>query len=164
MTKNRGMFLETLINKTIRFYKQNNVALFHKLPLNIKFKSVSRVKNKLFIEKGFIDQKSNTDYYGVYKGRYIAFEAKSTQKDVLPFSNLKAHQQNYLREIDKHGGVAFYIVAFTSDTEFFLIDYKLIDNLSKKQLSIVEARKYGFPIELEYPGILDFIPIVNNEY
>ncbi|WP_337902552.1 Holliday junction resolvase RecU, partial [Mesomycoplasma ovipneumoniae] len=37
--KNRGMFLEKIINNTIEFYYQNDIAIFHKKNLDIGFKA-----------------------------------------------------------------------------------------------------------------------------
>lgn len=74
---NRGMFLETLINYTIEYYKSNKIALFYKRPVNI----IPVLTKGNQIEKGYFKEKSNCDYYGMHKGNYIEFEAKETTKD-----------------------------------------------------------------------------------
>ncbi|CRH45622.1 Holliday junction resolvase recU [Chlamydia trachomatis] len=89
--KNRGMLLETIINQTNEFYFKNDICLIHK-------------KN---LDQAVISSKSSVDYYGIYKGKFIAFEAKSTELSILPLKNIKNHQIEYLNLIQKNGGIAF---------------------------------------------------------
>lgn len=72
---NRGMAFEMLINLSKEMYQREGVALINKHATSVKvLKSAGgRVLN------GFYEAKSTVDYDGVYKGRAIAFEAKSTE-------------------------------------------------------------------------------------
>lgn len=158
--KNRGMMLEGIINKTIKLYKDHNIAIFHKLPLTINFSGVSN--DRLKIKEGWIAQKSTADYYGVFRGIFIAFEAKSTNLPSLPLSNLKSHQIKYLEDINSHGGVGFIIVAFSQYNEYFLLTVDVLDKVDKKSISIEMARQEGYAIDFVYPGILDFVPILER--
>ncbi|MCR8613269.1 MAG: Holliday junction resolvase RecU [Mycoplasma sp.] len=155
--KNRGMFLESIINKTISFYLENEIAVFHKKELPISFNKVNLINNKLKIENAYIKNKSKVDYYGIYNGSFVAFEAKSTNLDNLPLKNIKNHQHEYLKLIKRLNGIVFYIICFKRWNEFYLINIETIDNLEKKQLDIDIARKKGIQLELEYPGIIDFV-------
>ena len=163
MSKNRGMMLESIINKTIAIYAKKQKAIFHKKHVPVVLQSISKGQNnRLTIKKGFVLEKSTTDYYGIYKGAFIAFEAKSTNSCTLPLANIKAHQQNYLQLVKMHHGISFYIVFFRRYNEFFIIMPDLLATLQRRNLSIETARKKGYSIELEYPGILNFLKIIDN--
>jgi recombination protein U len=158
--KNRGMMLESLINKTIKYYDQNNIALFHKKEIPISFSKIKKNNGKINIINAKIKNKSTIDYYGIYNGTFYAFEAKSTKLNSLPIKNIKEHQINYLNKIIKYGGKGFLIVAFQKYDEYFVIKNELIKNLKNKSLNIKIARKNGIQLEIIYPGILDFLNIL----
>lgn len=161
--KNRGMLLESIINKTLKIYSDNEIGIFHKKTLPITFSGIkSKEGGKLEIEQGWITSKSTADYYGIYKGIFIAFEAKSTNLDYLPIANIKEHQIRYLERIQKHGGLAFLIIAFNSFDEHYLITIDQIINCNSKSLSRELIREKGYLLELIYPGILDFAPILSQ--
>lgn len=162
MAKNRGMLLEKIINKTISFYIKNDIALFHKKVIPIRFKSIKNNNKRLFVENAIIMNKSTTDYYGIYKGIFVSFEVKSTDLKYLPIHNIKEHQHNYLRKIEKLGGVSFYIIGFKEEDKYFLVLPKIIEEIHNSQIKINFLEKKGYSIELEYPGILDFLPILDE--
>lgn len=162
MARNRGMLLEKLINKTILFYNKNNIGLFHKKVIPIRFKKIESNNNKLLIKDGIIVDKSTTDYYGVYNGIFIAFEAKSTDLKFLPMNNIKKHQHKYLKKIEELGGISFYIIGFKEENKYFLVLPKVIENNNGTQIKIQYLEKTGYSIELEYPGILDFLAIIQK--
>lgn len=158
--KNRGMMLESIINKTIKFYSKNEIALFHKKELNISFSHIKEEQGKLKINNGRIKTKSTADYYGIHNGKFIAFEAKSTLLTSLPIVNIKEHQINYLDKIITHGGISFFIVCFQKYDEYFIIKPNIIRNLDRKSLSIDTARNEGIKMEFIFPGILDFLKLI----
>lgn len=153
--KNRGMLLESIINKSIVTYKENNIGIFHKKELPITFSKIKDEDGKLKIDNGFIKNKSTADYYGIYKGRFVAFEAKSTKLDYLPISNIKDHQYYYLRDISFHGGICFLIIFLSAKNEFYAIDVNKI-NISGTRITREELKEDGILLELTYPGIIDF--------
>lgn len=150
---NRGMLLETIINKTIKQYKDRDMAIFHKKQLDIKFSSIDEMKN---IKNGVVMSKSTVDYYGIYRGFFVAFEAKSSNTNNIPKSNFKEHQHNYLKQIKKHQGFAFYIFLFKETNEFFMADISII-NYEKKSITIEYIRKNAISLDLIFPGVIDFI-------
>ncbi|WGI36441.1 Holliday junction resolvase RecU [Mesomycoplasma lagogenitalium] len=157
--KNRGMILEVIINKTIKFYNDNNIAIFQKKNLDISFKKVTAKNNEL--ENAIISKKSTVDYYGIYKGMFICFEAKSTNENFLPWSNIKEHQIKYLKKIKEHGGISFFIILFKHLERFFILSIDKIDLKSKKEvINILFLEKNGYEIELMYPGIIDFVNLL----
>lgn len=159
--KNRGMMLESLINRTIKFYKTNNIGIFHKKEISISFSKIKEKNGKLKVINGHIKNKSTIDYYGIFNGKFYAFETKSTKLNSLPLKNIKEHQLNYLKKIKKNGGKAFFIIAYQKFDEFFIIEIETIKNLKNiKSLSIKKAREKGVKLEIIYPGILDFLNVI----
>ncbi|MCV3733630.1 Holliday junction resolvase RecU [Mycoplasma enhydrae] len=157
--KNRGMLLETIINQTNQYYLTNNICLIHKKNLDITFESIDLKDKKLKLKNAYIKNKSSVDYYGVYNGKFLAFEAKSTEDSILPLANIKNHQIEYLDLIQKHQGIAFWIIFYKIPCEFILIMHedfkKLIAN--KKALHYEEAISRAKKLTLLFPGILNII-------
>ncbi|MCE6056544.1 Holliday junction resolvase RecU [Mycoplasmopsis agalactiae] len=161
MHKNRGMLLETIINQTIDYYTYNHIAFIEKKGLPIKFSNITNSENKLLLSNAFVYKKSTVDYIGCYKGRFLAFEAKSTNESFLARSNIKEHQKKYLREIHKNGGLAFLIVFFGLYDEFYLLSYESFMTIeNKNQYRYEWIKKIGKRIPLTYPGIIDFLPYI----
>lgn len=116
--KNRGLTLEQEINESNNFYIENNVAIIHKKATPVTI--VKCVDNKII--EGYFEEKSTTDYNGVYKGRYIDFEAKSTQsKTSFPLSNIRENQITHSKQIIQHKGVSFFLIEFASLQRYFIL-------------------------------------------
>ncbi|WP_412031308.1 Holliday junction resolvase RecU [Metamycoplasma buccale] len=158
-TNNRGMLLESLINQTNIFYLKNKICLVHKKYLDIKFANISKTENNLKLEKAKIISKSTVDYYGIYQGKFLAFEAKSTESKTFSLRNIKSHQIEYLDLISLFSGIAFWIIYFKIQNKFLLIKHDKFKKISenKKSLSFEEIKENGKFIDLQFPGILDYI-------
>ena len=74
---NRGMDLETLINEANNYYLNEDIAVIYKKPTPVKIKKVTYTNDIPKVE-GYLNQKSTLDYVGLYKGKYIDFDAKKT--------------------------------------------------------------------------------------
>ena len=112
-----------------------------------------------------ITNKSTVDYYGLWKGKFLAFEAKSTEDKSFSFSNIKLHQTEYLSLVQKFNGIAFWIIYFKIQNEFILIKHsKMLEALgkNKKSLDFNQAISIGTKVTLMYPGILDYISVLEN--
>ncbi len=157
--KNKGMFLESLLNKTISFYEKNMIGMFHKKPIPINFNSVKKGRE---VNQAWIASKSTVDYYGIYKGIFIAFEAKSTRLKSLPLVNIKYHQIDYLNKVNTLGGLGFFVIYYDTYDEYFLLLPGDLEGLDQKSLNIDVARKKGYSLEVMYPGILDFASVLDN--
>ncbi|GAA8717308.1 hypothetical protein oki361_24790 [Helicobacter pylori] len=94
----------------------------------------------------------------------MAFEAKSTEDKTFSLNNIKPHQIEYLDLVTKLDGIAFYIFYFKIQNEFILIMHKdFIKKIkNKKSLQYEEALEIGHKLVLIYPGILDYISVLNN--
>ncbi|EEL50584.1 Recombination protein U (Penicillin-binding protein-related factor A) [Bacillus cereus Rock3-44] len=78
---------------------------------------------------GFYEAKSTVDYDGVYRGRAIAFEAKSTEKDTrFDLKNIAQHQLDYLEKSEKMGAVCFFLIKFSKDKIVFLVPASVIQS------------------------------------
>ena len=93
---NRGMGLENEINLSNEYYRINDKAYIYKKPTPIKLVDVD-YKNGV-IKKAFFQTPSTTDYNGIYKGKYIDFEAKETKSSTsFNLNNIHAHQIEHLK-------------------------------------------------------------------
>ncbi len=133
--KNRGMFLEELINKTNIYYAETDVALINKKATPIKIIST----NQNYVT-GVFNKKSTTDYAGVYCGHYIDFDVKQTKELKYNFNIIPIHQIKHLKKVFKCGGIAFFLLYFEQYHETYFIPieqfpynkiltYKEINNL-----------------------------------
>lgn len=162
---NRGMSLESDINQTNGYYNLNGIALVYKKPTPIKVVQVEYPKNK--IKEAYFNEPSTLDYTGIYKGKYLEFDAKETQsKTSFPLSNIHKHQMEHIRKVLEFGGIAYLIVRFTSlDKTYLLLGEDLIGFVSdydRKSIPIDYFNARGFVIEMKYTPRLDYIKIIDN--
>ena len=162
---NRGMGLENDINETNNYYLINNIAVIYKKPTPVKILHLDYNTNK--ITNAFFETQSTLDYNGVYKGKYIEFDAKETKcKTSFPLSNIHNHQIKHIENIINNGGICFLIVRFVSiDKTFLLFGNDLISFIKKENrksipLSFFEERCKT--IKLKYSPRLDYIKIVKE--
>ena len=165
---NRGMGLEGDINDSNLFYKEKDLCLITKRPTPINVVKVDYTKGAI-ITNAYFEKQSTTDYNGVYKGRYIDFEAKSTHsKTSLPLSNIPNQQVEHLKGVIRHGGIAFFIIEFVSLNETYLLDAKhVIDFINEKKrqsLPYSFIKEEGRLIKRGYHPRLDYLPIVDELY
>ena len=161
---NRGMTLESDINSTNKYYLENDIAVIYKKPTPTKVIKLegSRIKD------GFYEIPSTTDYNGVYKGKYIDFEAKETKsKTSFPITNIHEHQIKHLERVNKHGGISFIIIRFTSINKTYLIFSKdfinyFKENTIKKSVPLSYIEEKGFLIKDGYNPVIDYLSIVDN--
>ena len=124
---NRGMGLESDINLTNEYYIKEKKAYIYKKPTPIKISKVDYSRSK--IVEAFFDTQSTLDYNGLYKGKYIEFDAKETNnKTSFPLANIHNHQIEHIKNILSQSGVVFLIVRFNLiDKNYLLMGKDLID-------------------------------------
>ncbi len=131
-----GISFEDLINKSNNYYLENNIGVIYKKPTPIRITKVDYPsRNKAKITEAFYQIPSTTDYNGVYKGKYIDFEAKSCNGKSFPFTNLYGHQINHLERVHNHGGIAFLLIMYNDYKEVYLIKLELLINLYNASLN-----------------------------
>ena len=119
---NRGMSLEEDINETNEYYRAHDIAIIHKKPTPLQIVNVHYPKRSAaVVTEAYFKKPSTTDYNGVYKGKYIDFEAKETRnKTSFPLKNFHDHQITHMESVLKHGGIAFAILQFSLLDEVYL--------------------------------------------
>jgi len=169
---NRGMDLEAAINETNEYYISNDIAYIYKKPIPIQVVKVDYERRSAArISEAYYKIPSTTDYNGIYKGKYIDFEAKETKtKTAFPMKNIHEHQVNHLENIIKHGGIGFVIVAFTALDKIFLMEahyivdfYKRSEN-GRKSISYAEFVTFGHEIKEGYVKRIDYLKIIDQLY
>ena len=85
---NLGLTFENLINETNLYYLKHNIACIYKKPTPIQVVKVDYPnRSKAKISEAYYKTPSTTDYNGIYKGKYVDFEAKSIKGTIFPLSN-----------------------------------------------------------------------------
>ncbi len=164
---NRGMDLENLINKTNEYYLDKNIAVIYKKPTPIGVVKVNYENKKKIIDKAYFKCPSTLDYNGIYKGKYIEFDAKETvKKTSFPLSNIYEHQINHIRKIIEHNGIVFLIIRI-SDIIYLLngcdlIDF--IDNNERKSIPSYYLTEKGYIIKENYLIGIDYLKIIDEIY
>ena len=167
---NRGMTLENELNETNNFYLINNIAVIHKKPTPITITKVdypSRIE--AVIKEGYFKTPSTTDYNGIYKGKYVDFEAKETTCTTsFPLSNIHTHQIEHLKKVYNHGGIAFLIIRFTKLNLNFLLTYEKLEcylnKSNKKSIPLEFLKKNSYQIEEKYNPRIDYLNIIDKLY
>lgn len=166
--KNRGLNLEDDINNSNKYYLEKDIAVIYKKPTPIKVVKVdynNRVNT--VIKEAYYEIPSTTDYNGIYKGKYIDFEAKETQsKTSFALKNIHAHQIKHLISILNHGGISFLIIRFCKLNKTFLFETSKLElfmkNNNRKSIPISYIEENGYIIKEGYYPRLDYILIVDK--
>ncbi len=165
---NRGMNLENDINLSNDWYNDEGIALITKRPTPINIVKVDYSRGAR-ITDAYFEKQSTTDYNGVYKGKYIDFEAKNTKsKTSIPLNNIEAHQIAHLKKVIKQGGIAFFIIQFQAHNEVYLIDASFIidfyENAERKSIPYEVIKRDGILIEQGFNPRLLYIDAVEKQY
>ena len=167
---NRGMALEDDINSSNKYYLLNDIAIIHKKPTPITVNKVDyKSRIDAVITEAHYKIPSTTDYNGVYKGKYIDFEAKETKhKTSFPLSNIHKHQIKHIDSIIRHKGIGFIIVSFTKNNKIYLLKgedlLNFINNNSRKSIPISYFEKYGYELEYKFNPRIDYLKVVDEIY
>lgn len=166
--KNRGMTLEGELNDSNEYYREIEKAFIYKKPTPIKITKVNYPsRDKAMIQEAFFTVPSTTDYNGLYKERYIDFEAKETKsKTSFALNNIHEHQIKHIKNIHNHGGIAFLIVRFTSLNETYLLPAKdfllFLDTNDRKSIPITFFKQHAYLLKDGYRPRIDYLKIVDQ--
>ena len=164
---NRGMNLEEDLNISNQYYLETDTAVIYKKPTPITINHVDYPNRRdAVITKAKFKIPSTTDYNGIYKGKYIDFEAKETTSTTsFPLSNIHEHQIEHLRKIVKHGGIGFIIVYFSKLNRIFLLmandlfDY--IDNTNRKSIPVSYFEEKAKEIRVTLRPRIDYLKYID---
>ena len=162
---NRGMNLEADLNDTTAYYLEHDIAIIYKKPTPIKLVKVDYKKGE--IKEAYFEKPSTTDYNGIYKGKYIDFEAKETVNvKGFPLSNIHKHQIDHIRNIYKEKGICFLIIRFTKLNITYLLMAKdflnYVDSYKKSSIPIEYIENYGHVIKDKFIPRVDYLSIIDN--
>ena len=165
---NRGMSLEEDINLSNEYYRDMGIALINKRPTPINIVKVDYSRGAR-ITDAYFEKQSTTDYNGVYKGKYIDFEAKNTKSETsFPLSNISEHQIVHLKNVIKHGGIAFFIICFQLKNEVYLLDASFViefyEKGGRKSIPYNIFKEKGVLIKQDYTPRLHYIDAVETLY
>jgi recombination protein U len=170
----RGMTLEDDLNVSNRYYLQTDQAVIYKKPTPIQIVHVDYPKRSAAkITEAYFRKASTTDYNGVFRGKYLDFEAKETTfANYIPLKNFHAHQVAHMQRIQRHGGIGFIIVKFTKTGEVFLLDARYLSECwsaslrtgGRKSMPKTLFQDKGYLIPKNYLPRIDYLCIVNDVY
>jgi recombination protein U len=168
----QGMLFEKALNTSNEYYRLQNRAFISKKPTPVQVVKVEYpARNKARIIEAYYRIPSTTDYNGIYRGKYIDFEAKETNNLRFAFKHIYPHQVEHLTRIAEHGGIGFVIIHFRKAGEIFLVDIGVFNRLLKegegsgpKSISLKKAREVGVLVPQGYTPPIDYLKAVDEYY
>lgn len=166
----RGMSLESDINTTNESYLIDDEAIIYKKPTPITIVKTDYPKRSAAkITEAYFNTPSTTDYNGIYRGKYIDFEAKECQsKTSFPFSSIHPHQVEHLKRVLKHGAIAFIIIRMSLyDTDYLIEASKFIEvyeENKRKSITYKWINENGYKIKRTYQKPCDYLDVVSRIY
>jgi recombination protein U len=170
---NRGMTLEEDINETNEYYLAHKTAVIHKKPTPVQIVDVHYpTRSAAVIKEAYFKQPSTTDYNGVYKSRYIDFEAKETKnKTSFPLQNFHEHQISHMESVFIQDGITFVLLRFSLSEEVYLLPFEALKtywdrmmNGGRKSIRKNEIVESGYKIPLGLHPRVDYLKIVHRLY
>lgn len=167
---NRGMTLEDDLNETNEYYRERKIAVIHKKPTPIQIVQVDYPnRSAAVIKEAYFKLASTTDYNGVYRGKYIDFEAKETQNAVsFPLKNFHQHQIDHMEAVLLQQGICFVILCFTKTEQVYLLEasrllsyWERMINGGRKSITKEEIEQCGHYIPLGFRPRIDYIRIID---
>ncbi|MEG0977831.1 MAG: Holliday junction resolvase RecU [Bacilli bacterium] len=159
------MELEALINDANNFYNANKIAYIEKRPTPI---NVVTVKNGI-ITKAYFEKESTLDFNGVYKQKYIEFEAKSSSsKTSFNLNNIRPHQIDHLNRLIEQKAISFFIIEFSTLNKYFILNSEVLQsylkNNTKKSIPFNFFVKNCNEIELAIQPYLNYLKVIDKEF
>jgi recombination protein U len=170
---NRGMTLEEDLNETNIYYLERQIAVIHKKPTPVQIVDVHYPsRSAAVIKEAYFKQASTTDYNGIYKGRYIDFEAKETKNSTsFPLQNFHQHQIDHMKQVLDQKGICFVILRFSITDEVYLLEASYLLSFwdrkltgGRKSITKQEVHDYGHQISLGYQPRIHYISIIEELY
>ncbi|SHG63140.1 MULTISPECIES: Holliday junction resolvase RecU [Virgibacillus] len=170
---NRGMSLEKDINDTNAYYLEAKKAVIHKKPTPVQIVKVNYPKRSAaVITEAYFKQASTTDYNGVYREKYIDFEAKETKnKTLFPLANIHDHQVDHMQAVVAQGGITFLLIRFSVLDETYLFPAERLFTHwdahlkgDKKSIAYKTIKQQGYFIPFQYKARVDYLTIIDKLY
>ncbi|MBG9786576.1 recombinase RecU [Brevibacillus laterosporus] len=163
---NRGMAFEQMLELANKQYERKDIAVINKRPTPVKVLKTEGTN----IKKAVYDSKSTVDYYGVYKGRAIYFEAKSTKSHTsFSLANISDHQLEHLAKTELNGALCFFLIEFASKREVYFVPYSFIRMYvlnarlgGRKSIPYDEFEIYAYLVQKSQRASLDYLVFVDR--
>lgn len=120
----RGSTLEEMINRTNDKYREDGLALIQKVPTPITPIEIDQKTRHITL--AYFDQKSTVDYIGAVQGIPVCFDAKECVRDTFPLQNIHEHQYKFMEDFEKQGGIAFFLIYYTSIDELYYLPFEYL--------------------------------------
>ena len=120
----RGSTFEEFINKTNLVYEENGLALIQKIPTPIT--PINIDKETRHITLAYFDQKSTVDYIGAVQGIPVCFDAKESANETFSLQNIHEHQYQFMEDFEAQGGIAFFLIYYTSIDELYYLPFEYL--------------------------------------
>ena len=167
-----GMMFENGLNITNEYYKAKQKAIIYKKPTPVQVVKVDYpARNKAKIIEAYYKTPSTTDYNGIYRSKYIDYEAKETNRPSFAFKHIFPHQIEHLNSINDQGGIAFVLIYYKCINEVYLIDIRIFYQLYKeglagarKSITYEKAREIGVLVNQGYTPPLDYLKAIDKYY
>ena len=117
----RGRSLEYAIKQLFKSYESRGIFCQQNFPETLG--DGTRIHNHGF------------DFQILYKGTFYAFDAKESNSPNWSLSNAKLHQLKALTDVEKNGGIAFFMIYYKQERKLV----KIYPEIVKK--AIAEGRK-----------------------
>lgn len=161
----RGMTFENTLNYTNQIYINQGRAVINKRPTPMKIIGKTRGNQHICV----FDKKSTVDYDGIYNGKAVAFEAKSTKEKRLPLSIITDDQIKYLDLSEKQGGISFLIVEMRTTREVYLVTNNMLQKYvreaekgGRKSIPLRDLEVYAHLVKSQNGVPLDYLSVVDN--
>lgn len=144
--RNRGKFLESLIDNANVIYKRMGVADVDKIPTALQ---ITKDNGSNVIARK--EKAKWVDYVGVTDKKTVIFDAKETKGKSFPLANLKEHQYQKMKSWWFLGHEAFLVVNFSEEKEIYRLPFEIIHNyyeryllgMSPKSINIKAFKEHG---------------------
>jgi len=163
----RGSTLEDMINRTNEKYLESHLALIQKIPTPIT--PINIDKQTRHITLAYFEQKSTVDYIGAVQGIPVCFDAKESATETFSLQNIHPHQVEFMREFERQGGVAFFLIYYTSLNELYYLTFRqMLEFWNRKEEGGRKSFRHD-EIDLSYvlsskPGVLvPYLEMINKD-
>lgn len=170
--QSHGMLFENSLNLSNEYYRLQGIAYIYKKPTPIQIVKVDYpARNKAKITEAYYRTPSTTDYNGIYRGKYVDYEAKETHNLSFAFKHIQPHQIEHLTNISRMGGIGFVIIYYKKVNEIYIIDINVFNQLLEeglaggtKSIPVETARKVGVFVKQGYTPPIDYLKAVDQYY
>lgn len=160
------MSLECLIDEANQYYLLTDQAVIYKKPTPIAIKTTEYEQKKIKTT-GYLKAKSTLDYVGLFQGKYLDFDAKSTlNKTSFPLNNIHEHQLKHISNIIRHQGISFLIIEMNN--QIYLLKgenlLEFINHNKRKSIPYQYLQENGYLIKQGIKPTIDYLKVIKKIY